>query len=303
MSSTVDQPERLGRVICQGFSAAHAVMIGAIYLALVHLPLQIVSAINQSVQQRIAVAPGQAPDPGQVALALGLAGGSFLFGLVVFFLFPLIQGGILGKVQDRIEATGRPAESFGAYSRRYYPRLLGSQCLYVLVLFAVMFPIMIFAVILAIQYASTPTEPATSAEIQQHLLANPLFVICIVVAMAIAAAAGMVYWIANCFVVAEDERVFASWRRSLRFCQVNFTAILAIVVMNLVVSAALSPLGLLGQLGIVTNPWALSGLAVIYSAIVGYWGVVLAGIIMSLYLHRRNSAGRLEPAMSLAERG
>jgi hypothetical protein len=112
------------------------------------------------------------------------------------------------------------------------------------------------------------------------------------------AAAAMVYWVANCVVVSEQETVLTSWRRSLRFCRQNFSAVLVVGLLSYVVGLLTSPLTLVGQLGIVKETWALVGLAVLYSALIGYWGVLLAGLSMSLYLGRRQASGQPEPELS-----
>ena len=62
----------------------------------------------------------------------------------------------------------------------------------------------------------------------------------------------------------------------------------------------MAPLGMLGQLGVVTGTWALLGLALAYSVLIGYWGVISAGISMSLYLGRRTRSAAPEPALPLA---
>jgi hypothetical protein len=108
----------------------------------------------------------------------------------------------------------------------------------------------------------------------------------------------MVYWIANSIVVSEEERVMASWGRSLRFCRRNFPAVLVVWVVNVVVGMLISPLGLVGPLGVVKEPWALAAVALVYSALVGCWSVLLAGLVMSLYLAHRSPAEQPEPASS-----
>jgi hypothetical protein len=151
-------------------------------------------------------------------------------------------------------------------------------------------PLMCVGAGLAIQEMSGVTSPAPG-EVERRLLSHPVFLGGMVLLVAVASAAGMVYWMANCAVVAAKSPVTAAWRESLRFCRRNFPAVLAVWLVNLVVGVALAPLGLLGQLGVVTNPWALSAVALAYSALVGYWGVILAGLTMSLYLGRRTPSG------------
>ncbi len=63
-----------------------------------------------------------------------------------------------------------------------------------------------------------------------------------------------------------------------------------------------SPFALLGSRGIVTNVVALVALALLYAGLVAYWGTILAGLVMSLYLTGRRPAERLEAKeLALAE--
>jgi hypothetical protein len=55
---------------------------------------------------------------------------------------------------------------------------------------------------------------------------------------------------------------------------------------------------LVGPLGIVTEPWALVGLALVYAALIGYSGVLVAGVSMSLYQGRRPISGEVSPEVS-----
>src|SRR5262245_45345686 len=103
-------------------------------------------------------------------------------------------------------------------------------------------------------------------------------------------------------VVSEGHSVGASWRIAFQFCRRNFAACLAVWLVNLVAGAVLAPLGMLGQLGVVTDTWALVGIALAYSVLIGYWGVITAGISMSLYLGRRRWSESQEPGVPVAVR-
>ena len=100
-------------------------------------------------------------------------------------------------------------------------------------------------------------------------------------------AVAMVYWIASCIVVSEQESVLASWGHSLRFCRQNLAVVVVAGLLFFGVGLLISPLSLVGQLGIVTNPWALGAMALVYAALIGYSAILLAGLSMSLYLGRR----------------
>jgi len=302
----LDNPERAlstGRVIVRGFTAAHGTLAGALLLALLHLPLQVTNAVWWSIQGSTIV-PGEEPDGRQLALALVFSGLTFAFGVAVFLVFPLIQGGILGQVRDRLEAPNRPPGSFGTFARTHYLRLLGSQTLFLLIAIAVIAPLMILAMVQAFQATGTPPGGVTDpAELNRRLLQDPVTVVLVVVALAVLAAAGMVYWMANCAVVTEQRTTLAAWRRGFAFCRRNISAVLSVWLINLAVGVVLAPPGMLGQLGLVSGWWVLAAAAVLYAAVTGYWGVVLAGLCMSLFLGRRTPAAPAEPPSILAGAG
>jgi hypothetical protein len=268
-------------------------------LALLHLPLQITSALWQSVQGS-AFTPGREPDMEQLALSLALSGATFLFGLAVFFVFPFIQGGVLGQVRDRLEFPSQPAGTFGAYGRAHYTRLLGSQALFALVAMAAILPVVILAAALAMQEVEELGGLPEPGQLDRSIPRHPVMLAIMVVAMAVVSVAGVVYWMANCIVVAEREGTVAAWRRAFAFCRRNAGAVLSLWLVNLVVGLVLAPLGMLGQWKIVTAWWALAALAVLQAAVTGYWGVVLAGMCMSVYLDRRTPVEDPEPADALA---
>jgi hypothetical protein len=276
-----------GQIAARGLAAAHDAFVGALFLTLLHVPLQIASAIQQGAQN-MAFVPGEEPDPGRIALAVALSGVTFLLGLAVIFIFPLVQGGILGLVRVRLEYPDRPPAPFWSYGRTHYLRLLGSQGLMLLVSLVVVVPAACVAVGLTVQtVANSPGEPPAAGEINRQLLQHPAMIAVLVVGIVVMAASGMVYWVANCRVVAEGDGTMTAWRKAMTFCRENFAAVLALWLVNVAAGVAMAPLGLLGQLGVVTDWRALAALGVVYSALVGFWGVVLAGLCMSLYLARR----------------
>ena len=77
-------------------------------------------------------------DPIQISLTLLLSAASFAFSVAVLFLFPFVQGGILGQVRDRLESPHQAPGRFGSYGRTHYIRLLGSLGLFMLLIFVVM---------------------------------------------------------------------------------------------------------------------------------------------------------------------
>ncbi len=222
--------------------------------------------------------------------------GSFALGVAVFFLFPLVQGGILGQVRDRLETPHQSPGPFAAYGRAYYGRLLGSLGLFTLLGFIIALPIMCltFAVVLQVELLGVEAPAAPPPDAQQFLLkllAHPATWVGIAMLMLVAAAVGMVYWVANCMLVCTRAGVFACWRQSLRFVRWNCAAWIAVCLLIVAVSAAITPVGLATQLGWVTNPWAAAAVALGYAALIGYTGVLFAGVVMSLYLSRRTATG------------
>ena len=302
-SDNPESPLPTRRAIVRGFSAAHGALIGALWLALLHVPLQVTNSIWWSVQGS-AFAPGQEPDGERIALALAFSGLTFALGVAVFFVFPFVQGGILGQVRDRLEAPDRPPGSFGSYARAHYTRLLGSQALFLLITFAVMAPLMVVAMFQAFQAFGTPAGGTIDpAELNRRLLQDPLMVVLMLVAVAVLAAAGMVYWMTNCAVVAERETTLVAWCRGFAFCRRNFFAVLSVWLINLAAAVVLAPPGMLGQLGVVSGWWILAAVAVLYSAAIGYWGVILAGLCMSVFLARRTPAAPAEASADLVGAG
>jgi hypothetical protein len=184
-------------------------------------------------------------------------------------------------------------------------RLLGSQGLFMLAMLAVMVPAMCLVVLYyqdmsraidAAAEASPPQFPDVQ-EMNRQLLLRPAMLLGMGTASLLVSAVGMVYWVANSIVVAEHKPVLVSWQESLRFCRQNFSAVLLVWVVNVAAGIVTSPLSLVGPLGIVGNPWALVGLALVLSAVIGYWAVVLAGLSMSLYLARRAPAEQPAPGL------
>jgi hypothetical protein len=291
----------INQIVTRGFAAGSSVLAGALLLFLLHAPTQVLGAVAQHVQREAMPRPGQAPDVGQLALSFALSFALLLLALGVFFLYPLVLGGILGQVRDRLESPQQAPIRFGTYGRSFYVRLLGSLGVYALIMIVLMVPVMCLGVGLYFQYVAeleelakpvTPEgnavpQPPDPQQLTRQLLLHPVMVVGIAIASLLAAAASMIYWVANCMLVCEREGVFASWRKALRFCRQNLPAVLVVLLLSFAVGLLISPLGLLGQLGIVTELWALVSLALVYAAFIGYWGVVLAGLVMSLYLARR----------------
>jgi hypothetical protein len=224
---------------------------------------------------------------------MGVSCGAFVFGLAVFFLFPLVLGGILGQVRDRLECPGQTPGPFGKYGRTFYSPLLGSQALMTLFMFVLLLPVMAYVIWLAMQVIALGTS-ADSHQMSGPLLSNPALLACLLVISLLASAVGIVYWVANCIVVSERECLVASWRKSLRFCRDHFGAVLALWLVNLVAGLVMSPFALVGSLRFTTPLWVLVPLAVVYAALIAYWGVVLAGLVMSLYLAGSPPAERVE---------
>jgi hypothetical protein len=290
----------INQIVSRGFAAGSHVLAGIFLLFLVHAPTQVLGAVAQQVQREAVPRPGQAPDAGLLALSLGLSFTLVLLALGVFFLFPLVLGGILGQVRDRLESPQQAPKPFGTYGRSFYVPLLGNLGVFVLIMIVLMAPLMCLVMVLYFQqsavveaWATTSPEgdalppPPDMQQMTRHLLSHPAVVAGMVIGALLASAASMIYWVANCLVVCEREGVWASWRKALRFCYDNLSAVLVVLLLSLVVGLLISPLGLLGQLGIVKELWPMVGLAVGYSALIGYWGALLAGVVMSLYLARR----------------
>jgi hypothetical protein len=294
-----DLPMR--HVLGRGLTAAHGALLGVLYLFLLQAPLQILSAGAQVFPAKAAPGPGQQADPTQALLALAWGLGAFVLALAVFFLFPLVQGGILGQVRDRLEAPPHAPGAFGTYARAYYGRLLGSQGLFLLVGLVIVVPVMVLSMWAAFHEMAkaVPAGPdeviPTPQELQRQVLSHGGILTAMVIASLLVSAVTMVYWVANSIMVTERGRVIASWLKAIYFCRHNFSAVLMVWVVALAVGVLMLPFSLAGQLGFVTDPWVLAALAVVYAALISYWGVLLAGLSLSLYLSRRAPVEKQEP--------
>jgi hypothetical protein len=284
--------------MARGIAAAQAAMIGALYVFLLQAPLQVVSMLSQDRQWAGVGAAGQQPDTKQLVLSVSLSCGAFVLSLAVFFLFPLVQGGILGQARDQLESPDQPPGRFGAYARAFYSRLLGNEALATLLMFVVMVPAMGLFVGYAFLELAQAAELSDPQELTPLLLSRPAVLVAMGALALLLSAVGIVYWVANCIVVSEVERVGASWRRSLHFCRRNFAAVLVVWLVNVVAGLLISPIGLVSAWGIVKEPWALVAVALVYSAVIACWSVLLAGLVMSLYLAGRSRAEQREPETS-----
>jgi hypothetical protein len=307
MASLVDEKSHtlsIGPILARGLAAGHATLLGALYLFLLHAPAQVLVAVSQSLQGGMMTAQGKHPDLNQIEPTLVLAGASFVFALIfalaVFFLFPLVQGGILGQVRDRLESPYQPPKRFGSYGKAFYVRLLGCEGLFALGMAVIMVPVMFLSVAVAYEMAkamtAVPTEgtPVDPQQINRQLLTHPVMLTTMVIASFLTSAVAVVFWVTSSIVVSEQARVIASWRKALHFCRQNFSAVLAVCLLIVAAGFVTAPFSLAGQLGVVKQLWALVALALVYSALIGYTGVLLGGLVMSLYLARRTPSGRGE---------
>lgn len=309
MATIIDQECQttpLGQIISRGFVAAHGALVCALYLFLLHAPAQVVSAVATVAQGRQAAAMRGVEhpfDPIQVSLTLLLSLTSFAVAVAVLFVFPLLQGGILGQVRDRLESPHQAPGRFASYGRTHYVRLLGSLGLFMLLMFVVMAPVMCASAGLAFQaFQLSETAPddrgdvaaapfvADSQQFTRQMLTHPALIVLVVIITLLTSAVGMVYWVANCIIVSATDGVLACWRQSLRFCRQNLAAVLAVWLLIIAVSMLGAPVSLAGQLGFVTDLWAVVGLALLQALLIGYTGVLFAGLTMSLFLARRPEA-------------
>jgi hypothetical protein len=295
MATLIEQPSpalTIGPIVGRGITAAHGALAGAFYLFLLHAPAQVFGALAQHLQtETIRAHPGEVE---AILLTSLLSLGSFVLAVAVFFLFPFVQGGILAQVRNRIETPHQPPGSFAAYGRAYYVRLLGSLGLFTLLTFLVMAPFMCLMMAMVFQvFLLTPEAPPADQQFTRLFLMNPVTMwTSMVVVTLLAAAVGLVYWVANCLLVSTSAGVIECWRQSLRFARQNPSAWIAICLLIVAVSCAIAPLGMAGQIGLVTSPWAVAGIALGYAALIGYTGVLFAGLVMSLVLARRVPAAQ-----------
>ncbi len=292
------RPMPPAQIIGRGFTAAHGALLGMLWLFVLQVPFQIVSALMQVYPFQPAA--GHHASALQLLLGLVYAIGAFVLTVAVFLLFPLVQGGLLGQVRDRLQIPHLRPGRFGRYARMYYDRLLGSQGLFLLVVLAIMVPVMLFAMSVAFDEMSRSVSPdggptTTPQQINRAIFTDRGMIIGMVVSGMMASALWIVYWVANSIVVTEGQGVIASWLKSLFFCRKNLGAVAVVWLVSIGVGLLMAPISLIGQLGFITNPVLLAVLAVVYSALVAYWGGVLAGICLSLYTGRQQTVEEPEP--------
>lgn len=277
-------------IIGRGLVAAHGTLGGAFYLFLLHAPAQVLGAMTQLLQAESLHRPAE--DAGLVLLNTLLALGNLGLAVVVFFVFPFVLGGILGQVRDRLVTPYQPPGPFATYGRAYYRRLLGSLALFTLSLFVLLTPVScVLAGMVVEAFRLTAEAPAPEQQqIAQLFLLQPLTGTVLAVFAVLSAAIGMVYWIANCMLVTTSAGVFACWKESLRFARRNGAAWLAVWLLFIAVSCLVAPVGLATTLGWVANPLAVMVVALAHAALIGFLGVLLAALVMSLYLARRRHA-------------
>jgi hypothetical protein len=299
------RPLAARQIIGRGLMAAHGALLGALFLFLLQAPVQILGAGSQGFWAKLTPPPGQQADPTYALLAVAYGLGTCLLTAAVFFLFPLVLGGVLGQVRDRLEPGRWPRRGFGTYARAHYVRLLGSQGLLLLAGLVITVPIMFMAVVLAFEQMSGmltgPNEAVpspTPVELQRQILSQPGMLMGLVIGGLVLSAVTMVYWVANTILVCDGERVFAAWRKALHFCRENLSAVLVVWLLAFAAGLVLTPLSLAGQLGFVTDVWVLAGLAVVYAALLGYGSVLMGGLVVSLYLGRGAPAEHSEPVLS-----
>jgi len=258
-----------GGILGRGIAATHATFVGFWCLFLVYAPCQVMQAIADATRNRALRESGQQPDPEQVGLVLSFYGIALILSVAAIFIVPLIQGGILGQLRDRLETPIEPPKTLAAYSV-YYARLLESSFLFAAVSLGVVLLFLLTGVL------PTPLFEGLA-------LSGPLMLAIALIGASLIIMTIVVYSVANCIVVSEDQEVLAAWRQSLHFCRQNFPAVLGWALLLL----AGFVLHLLFMLSNAEALWALTSLALLETAIVSYGMVLLAGVMMSLYLTRR----------------
>ncbi len=259
----------IGLILTRGIAAARASVLGALWLFLLYAPTQVLSAVLLGLQADAMAGAGKQPDSAQVITYFAAAGGGLVLALAVFFLFPLVQGGILGQIRDRLEEPHRQPGQLGVYGKAFYARFLGCEALFALGMFVILLPAMCAVAGFAFREianaapglpaeGAAPAPPFDPQQLNRHLLSNPVMLAGVVVASLLASVVGMVYWMSCSIVVAEGERVVPSWRKSVRFCRQNVAAVFVLWLLNVAAGLLVSPLGLLGQLGIVKNVGVLA---------------------------------------------
>ena len=286
---------QFGTIVARGFRASHAALVMGLYFFLLFAPTQLVGAISQSLTPRLMVAPGQPPDLqlAMLLVPLGCVNWMFLFALI--FLSPLLIGGAIGRIRDRIEPVNRPTASLDSYGRIFYGRLLGSLGLLIACAIVAMLPAMCIGFATAMQLMADTmrtgqTDPAQIQQMTRQLYTQPLFLTLMVLSTLAMTALALVFNLANVIVVCDGERVIAAWSKSLRFCRANFSAVFGLGLINIGLGIPATAQGVVSGLLLIGQLPVLLALALFQSAYISYMFVLGIGLSTSLYLARRPAA-------------
>jgi hypothetical protein len=282
-----------GSIVSRGIQACPAALVAAVYFFLLFAPTQLASAVTQSLTPRMLTAPGQPPDLQVTMMVLPLACVTWIFLIALIFITPLLNGGMIGRIRDRIE--GQPLAKFGSYGRMFYGRLLGSVGLFIACAIVAMLPVMCFGMIMGMQQAaeamrSGQADPAQIQQMARNLYKQPLYLALMAFSMLAMTVLGLLFHITNAAIVCDGERVMAAWSRSWRFFQENFGAMAGLGLINIGLSIPAGAFGVVSGMMLVESLAVLLAGALVQSVFISCLFVLGAGLSTSLYLARRPAA-------------
>lgn len=219
--------------------------------------------------------PERAADPGIVAV-------SIISSVLFFLIFIFLQGGALGLVKDQIKTASASMAQFTEYGRKFYLRILGLLCLYI---------------ILAIGVVLLLSLTSAGLLLLGDNLAVRSIVATIVTVVAIVVITLLVYPIY--VIVAEDKGPIESLKKGVQVAKNNFWRTLGLFVVMLIVSLVISLIvGFIVGLITVPMPVAISQIiiAIVNAIVQAYIPVIMMVAFMAFYLSLTEGAAPQQTA-------
>lgn len=208
-----------GQILARGTAAAHRSIPAWILLFLLYGTYQAGSLVGTGLLTTDPTAmqpvqPGQSLPP-EYVIAMGFAGLSCAWLVVMVFVGPFVTGGTVGQLRDHVRQSGDVPGSFTGFGARFYLQLLGLTLIFGLI--AVLFLVILGLLAVAITFEQLGgmmmMQPEQMQELQTHPvmiatnLLNGLFVVTLF----------FVYVLSDCIVVIEYTDPFTAIGRAFGF--------------------------------------------------------------------------------------
>jgi hypothetical protein len=281
-----------GQVIRRGFAAAHGVPAGAFWCFLLMVPLQVTGAVMNQVMFGSdlfeQLQTGEFEDTGKMPAGLitiiGAGCSMCIFLPIMFFALPLVWGGTVGQLRDRI--VGREMGAFGHYGKKFYVPML----LVVMMLCGAVFVVSFANGIVGQIIASTeiqPGQPMTTEQLQA-LSRHPLNLISSAVTWLVMGAIGILVNLVGSAMAARGRGIGDALSQGFSFCGNHFGSVFKLYLVGV---ALFIPLAVLQSLPMFVKPEIGIGVVIALSSgiYLGYLSVVEFGLAGSLFAAHEGS--------------